>query len=432
MSPNDKFYQQWNTDVGRPNFVDAIGQQVKTNYISYSDTYIQGSKTNGLSTFEALNQTDLPAECGDISKLQSADKVSEDQGTIVIAICQHRTVSLYLGEVQLVGASSNAFVAQSAGVIGTKNILKGSHGTINPESVFEHDGLVFFYDLINGRFVQYSVAGLEAVSRYNMIRFFKRYSQDYLAASTGNLDNINGFHHIRANVNPFTKEVLVTLPGLIYENYANVLPSYSSVPSYATSIIDRFDIYDQLAKTMSFMYQENKWGSNYEWMPEWMESLGTKLYGFKNGNLYIHDADTANWNNVYGVDYPVRICVTGNLNPSAIKDLFNIAVESNALPDFTVAMANYPNVQITDLASTDDQWENNEGVFDAAFLMDRLSPNVSGTADEKLRSGDVLKDKAIFVMLEFQQYDSLFYCNFINIGYDQSRGQQNITNVINK
>lgn len=429
MSPNDTYPYNWNTNSGRPNFIDTIGQQVKTNDIAYSDTYIQGGKVNGLSTFEALNTKSITAECGDISKLQLADKISEDQGNVMLAICEHQTASLYLGEEQLVGASSNAFVAQSSSVIGTINILKGSYGTTKPESVFEYLGLIFFFDLKNGCYVQYSVNGLDEVSKYRQDRFFKRYSDAYLEASMNNLDNINGFHHIRSIINPLTKEVLVTLPALIYENYAETLPSYSEVPSYATSIINRFDIYDQLGKVMSFMFQENKWGNNYEALPEWSEYLENKLYTFKNGDLYVHDNDTVNWNRFYGVNYPIRICFTGNLNPSAIKVLGSIALESNAIPDFTVAMTTFPNTQITDLAA--DDYTDMGGVYDATFFKDRLSPNSTGTADERLYTGDDLTDYVFYIMCEWQQYESLFFINFGDIGYDYSRGNKQIINPIN-
>lgn len=426
MSPNDKFPYNWNTNSGRPNFIDRIGQQVLTNSIAWSNVIIQGAKSNGLSTFDALDVKEVSLECGDISKLQVANKISDEQGTIMLAWCIHQTASLYLGETQLVGSSQNAFVAQSTGVIGTINILQGSYGTSHPESVFEYLGLVFGFDILNGVFAQYSANGLEPVSRYKMTRFFRRYSKDYLASSMNNLDNINGFHHIRSIINPFTKEVLVTLPGLIYENYANVLPSYSSVPSYATSIINRFDIYDKLAKTMSFMVEENNWGNNYEEMPEWSDYLQNQLYIFKNGNLYIKDADTVNWNQSFGVNYPVRVCVSFNENPSAIKDVAGIGIEGSAIPDYTVLYSDNPNIQITDLASTDEAWTNTEGVLYGKFLMDRLSPNQVGTPDQKLYIGDQIQGPYPLLMLEWQQYSQLFYLELLNLHWALSRGQKQL------
>lgn len=432
MSPNDKFYQNWNTDAGRPNFIDTIGQTVNTNKVCYSNTLIQGSKVNGLSTFDALDTKDINSECGSITKLQLANKVSQEQGDVMLAICVSDIASMYLGEVQLVGQTGNAFVAQAPSVIGTINVLKGSLGTTRPESVCEYLGLVFGIDLNVGEFWQYSVNGSESVSRYKMKRFFKNYCDVYNVSNANNLDNINGFHHIRSTINPFHKEVSVTLPALIYQNYANNLPGYTSVPSYTTSIVNRFDIWDELQKTMNFCFEENKWGSNFEWVSEWSDFLQETQYLFKNGNLYIADSNVTNWNTVFGVQYPMRICTTANLNPSNIKDLYNIAIEGDStIPNYVVALTAVPNQQITDLASIDSQWQNNESVCDATFLGDRLDPNQSGTFDQKLFTGSVLKDFSIFVMAEWQVYDRLLYVQFINVGYDSSKGQTNITKVIN-
>lgn len=432
MSPNNKIkWNSWTNIYGEVNIQDLLGQVDKENFIQWSNTIINGSKTNGLSTFDALDEKSLPESMGEINKLQVANKVTEE-GNVMLAIGAKETASLYLGEVQLVGASANAFIASSPGVIGTINILRGSYGTINPESVIEYLGLVCWLDVLNGCFVQYSNAGLEPVSRYKMSRFFQRYCKNYLDASTGNLDNINGFHHIPTGIDPFHKEVLCTLPGLIYENYATSLPSYSSVPSYATSIVNRFDVYDSLAKTMSFQFEENKFGSNYEYMPEMYAYLQNTMFAFKNGLPYTHNTNTTNWNTFYGVEYPVRLCFASNTNPSALKVLNNIALESNTIPDFTVAYADYPNIQLTDLASTDDNWVNQEGTFYADFLKDRLSPNASGTADQKLFTGDDLTDIALKIMCEWGVYESLFFINFANIGFSVARGQKQIINPVNQ
>jgi len=429
MSPNSKRWQDWFQIYGEANFSSLLGQVNKTNFIQWSNTRIQGSQVNGLSTFDALDEKSLPEGMGEINKLQVANKITEE-GNIMLAIGVKETASLYLGEVQVVAASQNAFLASSPSVIGTVNLLRGSYGTINPESVVEYLGVVFFIDILNGVFVQYSKAGLEPVSRYKQSRFFKRYCKDYLDASPGNLDNINGFHHIPTGIDAYHKEAMCTLPGLIYQNYATTLPSYSSVPSYATSIINRFDIYDQLGKTMCFSFEENKWGSNFEYLAEMYCYLQNTNFAFKNGIPYTMNTNTTNWNTFFGVQYPMRLCFPGNLNPSALKVLNNIAIESNVIPDYTVALTNLPNVQITDLTASD--YTDQESVMCADFFMDRIDPNAVGTADEKLYTGNSLTDFSIFVMCEFQQYNSLAWVQFVNIGYSLSRGQKNILNTINQ
>ncbi len=425
MSPNDKLWQNWYTDRGWDNYIDKIGQVHKTNSISWSNTYIQGTKTNGLSSWDALDEKAIPLECGIIQKLQLTAKVS-NEGNVMLSICSYQTVSMYLSEVQLLAAQGDAFVAQSIAVIGTINVLKGNYGTVDPSSVIEHKGLVFWVDASNGSVVQYSINGLDAISDNKMKRFFQRYLLAYKAASTGNLDNINGFHHIGTCVDPFTEELLITLPALIYENYANQLPSYSSVPSYASDVINRFDIYDELGKTMAFDIKGNAWRQNYEYMPEWMDYFDNKLFGFKNANLYRFNSDTTNWNTFFGVQYPMRVCLSWNLKdaPSAIKDVFNIALESNVAPDFTVLYATYPWIQITDLIAGD--YDGPEGVFYAEFFRDRLSANATGTPEQKMYSGDVVKDNCPKVMIEFHQYEALAYVTFVNLGFEISKGTDSL------
>jgi len=429
MSPNDTYWMNWFTDAGRPNFIDLIGQVEKPNNISYSNIFIPGTRTNGLSSFDALDEKNIPHECGAIQKLQVASKVTEE-GNVMLAICKQNVVSLYMGEVQLVGAAANAFIASAPEVIGTMNVLKKNYGTTHPETVLERHGLVFAYDLLNGLVWQYSDNGLVEVSDYKMARFFKNYARDFMATNNANLDNINGFHHIPFGIDVFHKELLCTLPGIIYENYADVLPSYSGVvPDYATSIINRFDIFDQLAKTMSFSYEKNQWGCNYEYTAEFYDYLQNTTFAFKDGNVYTLNTNTSTWNTWFGTEYPVRICGTGNLNPSFLKDLVGIAIEGSNTPEYTVALTAMPNEQISDLAS--DDYTDQESVLYAPFLADRLSPNATGTADQRLYTGDNLKDFAIFVMCEWPIYDQLMWVNFINLSYNQSRGQKNITNTIN-
>lgn len=424
MSPNDLFYQRWDNDGGKPNFITQLGQVHKKNFFRFSSTYIPGTQTNGLSTFDAPNQNDVSEDSGEINKLVLTSKI-QDEGTVMLAICRHETNSIYLGETRVVGTDGKTqFLAQATGVVGTINNLKGSRGTINPESVFEYLGLVSWIDILNGDVVQYSNNGLDIISMNGMERFFRNYSLNYMAASTNNLNNINGFHHIPSCVDPFHKEFLFTLPALIYENYAATLPSYTSVPTYATSIISRFDVYDELGKTMAYNFLENKWGSNYEFMPEWMEYYQNTLIGFKNGVVYIHNENTDTWNTFYGVEYPVRICLAANNGSSALKQLNNIAVEGNAEPEFTVGYADYPNVQVTDLAG--ENYSGKEGQLYATFFRDRLSPNVVGTVNDKLYKGDSITDIALKVMLEFPQYEDLIYINFVDIGFELSKGQKQI------
>ena len=213
----------------------------------------------------------------------------------------------------------------------------------------------------------------------------------------------------------------MTLPGLIYENYADTLPSYSSVPSYASSIINRFDMSDGLAKTVTFNIQENKWISDYQFIAEQYDYFDNRMFGWKNGALYEFNSNSSLWNTWFGQQYPVRICWVLNKPLSGLKDMAEIVIEGSQAPDFTVIYTTLPNTQITDLTSSD--FTNQEGILYARILRDRLSPNATGTADQKLNTGDVVLSQIPQIMTEFQSYESIIYVNFVDVGFNLSRGQ---------
>jgi hypothetical protein len=422
MSPNDLYYKRWDNDGGKVNYVTKLGTTRKTQYFRWSDTYITGTSTNGLHTFEALNEKAVPLEIGPIQKLQLADKISDQgQGNIMLAICQNRTTSLYLGEMQLSGSGKTSDLIRFDEVVGSINVLKGS-GTITPESVIEKQGIVFWINTQTGDVIQYSANGLDSISKFNVVRFFKKYCKNYTSADKAAVSTINGFSHIPTALDPFNNEFLVTTPALT-ASVVN-LPSYTSTPTYATSIINRFDLCDNLAKTLAFDYASNLWGENYEYAAEWYEYLDETMYGFKAGKLYIHNSDAVNYNRFYGVDKPMRLCFALNDILSADKDIMNIAIEGSAAPEFTVAYSDNPNQQITDLIKTD--YTKKGTSFFAKFMMDRLSPGVTGTAEQKMINGDVITGNPLLVMVEFQPYSKLMYLDVVDIGYSVSRGLSNI------
>lgn len=428
MSPNVNRYKEWQTNSGFINEVDAIGQKRLATTLTFSDTYINGTRVNGLNKFQPLNRKDIGNTSTEIQNLVLTNKKQED-GTVMLIVTENEVLSAYLSEVQIVGATSNSSLATANEVIGTINALKLNSGTLNPESVFEYMGEVFWFDRKNGFLSQYSVNGVSPQSDYKLNRFFKRYAEDYSNTNASVIENINGFSHIPMCIDPYHREVMVTLPALIYENYAETLPSYSSVPPYTTSIINRFDVYDKLGKTMALDFQQNKWRCNYSFMPEWMEQVDNQLFLFKNGEMYSHSTNESAYNTYFGVQYPMRLCAVWNIKelPSAIKDVFEIAIEGNATPNWSVLYSPYPNIQISDLVAGD--YKDVEGVKYANWYRDRISPN-TGTSnpDKNLYKGDFMKSATPYIMLEFDEYNSLIYINFVQMGFGISKGTQMLLN----
>ncbi|MFS6755247.1 hypothetical protein, partial [Staphylococcus aureus] len=128
---NSKYWKEWLGNWGEVN-INLISKQVrKETAVRWSNVLVEGTDTNGLCSFDALDEKILPLDLGAVRKLQQTSKVQE-QGNIVLAIGEKDTASLYMGEVHVVGADRIAFLSSAPNVIGTVNILKGNFGTINP------------------------------------------------------------------------------------------------------------------------------------------------------------------------------------------------------------------------------------------------------------------------------------------------------------
>lgn len=411
MSPNDKFPYIWNTDSGRPNFIDTIGQETKTNDICYSDVLIQGTKTNGLSTFEALNTKDVPVECGDGMKLQIADKISE-QGSIMLAICVNETVSLYLSEAQLLGSTGNAFLAQAADVIGTVNVLQGSMGTMNPESVIPFRGRVAFYCLIKGCFVVYSNNGLFPISDYGMKRVSHLFSQAYASLTVAEIEALGSRPFVFGGFDPYHMELYWSIPSTTETPPKGYLPSYVSPE---LPIIYPFDIYDGIGKVLVFKTEEKRWATPHNYETEGFIDIRDYLFSAKNGAMFQHNNNNGTddtYSKWYGEAVKPAIGFIINEEPNIVKQFLTLSIEGNIQPTFCVVLTEYPNIQVSDIV---DEWINREGVFYASIKRDRLSPNVSGTYDDKLFTGDRMRSNWLKVYMEFTT-NQLMQLRFLNGG----------------
>lgn len=415
MSPNDKFFQTWYTDAGRSNFLDPIGQVRETNTIAYSNTFIAGSRVNGLSSFEALNEKTIPLECGQIQKLQVTSKVANQQGIVMLCICTDQTASLYIEEVQQYGSNQSTTLTVFADVIGTINVLKGNFGTVDPTAVVEYRGLVFWPDAINGRWIQYAGNGLFPISNYKMVTFWKLFFKQYLSMTKAEIEALGSRPFIFATVDPAHDELLISIPKLLET------PPYGYLPDYP-EVIYPFNIWDGQAKTIVYRLQQepNFWMGSYSMTPEGFVTAQNKLYLFKNGQLY--EGNQSNLQcNFFGTQYKPKIMCIGNMLPTKPKVYQNVALQANMKPTFTYFYNNYPYPQSSDL--DDISWKDKEGVFYAVVLRNKLVPTASGFTTDGLLTGENMRNVAMFIMLEFTVSDTPLNLNFFYIGFSISRGQ---------
>lgn len=417
MSPNDRFFSRWDTDAGKVNFVVKSGQSVKTNNISYSNTFIPGTATNGLSTFEALNESNsIPIENGAIQKLILTSK-TQDQGSIMLAICTKETSSVYLGETQILdNTGATQFFSASSGVIGTINSLKGSFGTINPECVIEFRGNVYWVDALNGKVVQYSLNGLFPISNYKMTRYWKLFCAQYLSMTAEQIEALGSRPFIFTAVDPHHWELLITVPQVLEAPPMGYLPD----PPY-TDYVYPFDIWDGRAKTIVYKInaEPNFWQGSYDYTQEGYIAVQNNLYSFKNGQLYEHNS-TESYCNFNDTQYKSRLMFVCNQLPERVKVYNNMAVEANMLPSLTYFMSLSPYTQVSNLQDFD--WDDREGILYCQIYRNILTPTATGLQTNGLVTGEKMRTYALRVMLEFTVSTFPVELRFVNIGYQLSLG----------
>lgn len=415
MSPNDKFWKIWNTDAGRPNFVDPIGQTVSTNGGSFSNTIIPGTRTNGLSTYDALNVFTVPLENGPIQRLKLAQKV-EDKGTIMLCICVRETCSIYIGEVQVTDTTGNTFLATSDGIVGTINALKGSLGTLHPESVFEFNGLVFWYDMINGCFVQYANNGLDPVSRFGLKKQTELFSLALSQLTPTQIEQLGSRPFVIGGVDPYHKEATWTIPATSAVPVNGYLPDYGS-----PYVANPYQLYDGRGGTWAFKFEKNQWMGDRTYQAEGFCRSANDLFSWKAGSMYKHNDPTpTNQNTFYGVFSPSRLIFLENTSPEIIKTFENMGIKGNLAPSWTHFETLYPYIQCSDLFLP--EWKFREGDWYATVLRDRLSPNISGSFDQKVLTGDKLRANSMLCLLEFSPTLQQLFVNFVYTGFLQSIG----------
>ncbi len=213
MNYNDKIYTVWSDNTGRASI--EINDRVERLNTGGCYSNVFNTATNGLVSFDALSTFILPLELGAIEKLISTSKV-QYEGSVLLAIGQQETASLYIGETQIFDASGSSFIAKSSGVVGQINILRGSYGTINPESVYEWSGEVLFFDASRGCWVRYNNQGLTEISQIKMSKYFKTIGSQilnyYKSPETYNLANNNTPIRVIGGVDPFHTEYLMSMP----------------------------------------------------------------------------------------------------------------------------------------------------------------------------------------------------------------------------
>jgi len=416
MSPNDLYYRNWYTDTGKINVITRIGQANNSTEVVWSDTYISGTQINGSSTFRLGSQTFVSDDCGSITKLQNTSKV-QDQGSVMLAICAVETNSMYLGETQITDSTGGVqFFSAGTSVIGTINILKGNYGCIDPASVIQYRGNVYYLDASNGRWVQYSANGLDNISAIKMSRFWKNWCYKYMSLTKGEIEAFGDRPYVFATVDPSHDELLITIPKLDNNPPKGFLPDYPE-------LVYPFDILDYQGKTISYKLGtgaivQPHWQSAYTFNTEYFCTIQNRLFSFNEGNAWEHNQDSQNV--FFGVYSQSRIMFTSNILPQMPKVYDNFLSESNIVPSFVYFYNEFPYLQISDL--TDDSFVQKEGIWYAQILRNKVVPTNSGDVYTGLLTAEVMRNTNMFVLAQYSPTTSPLQLRILELGMSISKG----------
>jgi len=163
------FFISKDSGVGRANGETGIVRSVRDSTVRFTNRYLSGSQTNGLSSNEPLNEKQFSSDFGLIMKM-----IVVNSDLVKAIFSNSIQVSMYVNKGILREASGGTLIAISEDVIPRTNEYQRSFGTINPESVsMNNQGDVFGWDASFGVYWRSSGNGLIAISDYFMHDFFE-------------------------------------------------------------------------------------------------------------------------------------------------------------------------------------------------------------------------------------------------------------------
>lgn len=397
-------------------------QLTRKTTVRFSDTFIQDSRINGLSSFSGTNEVSLPTYRSPIKKLQPA-------GNVLLAIHERTTTSIYVGEGFIKNADGTEVLAKTDSVIGQERELTLGLGAYHAESVAEWGSIVFGFDLFKGIVWRYDNNGQVPVSDFGMKAYFYQKANDYLQYK----DTVA----ILGGIDPFHKEYIIHFP---------------AAGAFA-------------AETWAFNFATNEWVGRFSFVPECMGHINNLFVSFKDGQLWAHNQDRTNYNTFYGVRYSRSVTIAVNPFPSQVKnyhaiqisaeeltegDIYTISNHANvaAFPgsgsagtryvaldtgkSYTWNGASYDNiseVQIFTAVNREGQstymkrkeFEKMEGLFYSWILKDLNTPNGLMTGSQlKLRDGKDMLSQVLDVTLT-NNSKSVARQHYFNISYEHSK-----------
>ncbi len=365
-------------NVGRIVPTKRDGETSSPTVLLPTNSFVDDSNINGLHNADAGNKVTLPSERGPVIKFI---QVSED---VMVALHERATTSVYIGRQFITSADGQEILAKSDRIVGDDRRLRGTYGTVNPESVVENNGRVYYWDAYRFEPMRYSNDGLTPLgSLYGFRNFFHSTGQErfkYLSESV-----VLGAYH------PLWEMYIITFAPITSQG----------IP----------------AKTIGFSEKFKGWITDFSFLPDEYEKINNDLITWKNGQLYVQEAGVG-YNNFYGVQYPSEIEITVNPEGPIDKVWEHIGLDSNE--KWQVVEITNDQGQVTNLNLED--FEHRGDMYYADILRDLNTPSQALEPGQvAIRHGANMRSQV--VKMKFRNnLSTRVELNSINVGYQPLDG----------
>ena len=391
------FYISNSYNKGRPNAIDPQAKRMSYELIRNSQKYVSNTQINGLSTFLANSFAALSQQNGPITELNF-------RGFELRCKQWRKLTTIYIGKNQITSPTGENQLITIDAVFGSHNPFKEEWGTSVGTSVCQLFNNEYFWDLFAGKIVREATNGLFAISDYGISNFIKDLSE---AIVNNGVENFNIYSIAEKKYKGrvyFT--VLYNVPEFI-EKIINVgnIPIVEVIPNpnYNPPVIKTNS--RTLTTPLTFVFYEelNRWKSFEGFYPEMYGTLGSQLFSFQNGGLWIHDSDNIPANNFYGVQQPTLLTFCTNPQERVVKNPMSMEIHSNQpwdcanTGDITIAAG--PNSILPQLSRLKpNKFVKKKNLFFAAFDRNINTPNLP-PGKNAIVDGDVLYYNEMLVTL---------------------------------
>lgn len=374
MNPDpDRTFDLWDSSNGRPAvaYLDLPVSEFKQTLARFGGKIVEQSNINALNRFREFDQKVYPSEYGRIRALINTSNAQvESVGAILLAIGEREAWSIYINRTTLEDLSGRTQVALSDKVLGSYNTLLGSHGTLNPESISQERGRVYWWNAISGSWIRYGRDGLTEFSNYKMRNWFRELSG--LLSDKYATDEVP---RVISDYDVFNEELVTFI------NHSTLPSTFRGYSTY---------------KGAMFSEEDTRWKSIHSYEPEFFGKIGTLLLAFVGGRLYKLERGPA-YNTFFGVKKDSMIEPVFNEDEVNVKSWQDIAVTSTHGWSVERILSEYRGVKTKQesriLLSS---FTPKEDTYYAEIKNNLNTPNVTNPIIE----GEKMRSKAIQVLMK--------------------------------